>query len=80
MATAAAVAPATVTAATAALTLLTRSMQCPFDEEGTTPAEWIQAWDAVRADINGSGAAPFAWWMWAPNVDTGGTTTAFAPW
>ena len=50
------------------------------DSEGTTPAQWITAWDTVRNDINGSGGRPYTWWMWAPNVDTGGTTTAFAPW
>lgn len=50
------------------------------DSENTTPAQWIRAWDTVRADINGNGASPYAFWMWVPNVDTGGTTRPFAPW
>jgi hypothetical protein len=50
------------------------------DSEHTTPAEWIKAWDIVQADINNAGASQYAWWMWAPNADTGGTTHPFAPW
>jgi hypothetical protein len=41
------------------------------DSEGTTPAQWIQAWDTVQADINNNGASQYAWWMWVPGVDTG---------
>ena len=41
------------------------------DSEHTTPAQWISAWDTVQADIDNSGASPYAWWMWAPGADTG---------
>jgi hypothetical protein len=41
------------------------------DSEHTTPAQWIQAWDTVQADIDNSGASQNAWWMWAPGADTG---------
>jgi glycosyl hydrolase family 26 len=50
------------------------------DSEHTTPAQWIKAWDTVQADINGHRASQNAWWMWAPNADTGGTTHPFGPW
>jgi hypothetical protein len=50
------------------------------DSEGTTPAQWIQAWDTVETDINNSGGSQNAWWMWAPNADTGGSTQPFAAW
>ncbi|MEY9862654.1 serine/threonine protein kinase/transcriptional regulator with XRE-family HTH domain [Catenulispora sp. GAS73] len=43
------------------------------DCENTTPAQWIQAWDTVRTDINTT-AAGLASFMWAPGADTGGTT------
>ena len=43
------------------------------DCEGTTPAQWIKAWDTVRADIDAT-AHGLAHFMWAPNADTGGTT------
>ncbi|MEY9862656.1 hypothetical protein ABH935_008304 [Catenulispora sp. GAS73] len=51
------------------------------DCENTTPAQWIQAWDTVRTDINTT-AAGFASFMWAPGADTGGTNqdpTAYWP-
>jgi hypothetical protein len=35
------------------------------------PAQWIAAWDAVQAQIDGNGAGAYASWMWAPNADTG---------
>jgi len=50
------------------------------DAERTTPAQWIRAWDAVQADIDGSGANHYASWMWVPGADTGGTTHPFAAW
>lgn len=50
------------------------------DSERTTPAQWIRAWDTVQADIDRSGASPYASWMWVPNADTGGTTRPFAAW
>lgn len=50
------------------------------DSEGTTPAQWIKAWDTVETDINNSGGSQNAWWMWVPNVDTGGSTQPFAAW
>jgi beta-mannanase len=50
------------------------------DSEHTTPAEWIKAWDTVQADIDNAGASSLAWWMWAPNADTGGSTVSFKPW
>jgi serine/threonine protein kinase len=43
------------------------------DCEGTTPAQWIKAWDTVRSDIDAT-ADGLAHFMWAPSVDTGGTT------
>ena len=45
-----------------------------------TPAQWIAAWDAVQAQIDGNGASQYAYWMWAPNADTGGSTVNFTPW
>lgn len=50
------------------------------DSEHTTPAQWIKAWDTVQADIDQHGASQLAWWMWAPNAYTEGTTTPFTPW
>jgi transcriptional regulator with XRE-family HTH domain len=41
--------------------------------EGTTAAQWIKAWDAVRSDIDAT-AGGLAHFMWAPGADTGGTT------
>lgn len=43
------------------------------DCEGTTPDQWIQAWDTVRSDIDAT-ANGLASFMWVPNADTGGTT------
>ena len=43
------------------------------DCEGTTPAQWIKAWDTVRSDIDAT-AGGLAYFMWAPGADTGGTT------
>ena len=43
------------------------------DCEGTTPAQWIQAWDTVRSDVEAT-AGGLAHFMWAPGADTGGTT------
>lgn len=43
------------------------------DCEGTTASQWIKAWDTVRSDID-STANGLAYFMWAPNADTGGTT------
>ena len=51
------------------------------DCEGTTAAQWIQAWDTVRSDID-STADGLAYFMWAPGANTGGTTidpTAYWP-
>jgi hypothetical protein len=45
--------------------------------EGTTPAQWVKAWDAVEADVN-STANGLASFMWAPNVDPNGNTTVAA--
>jgi hypothetical protein len=45
-----------------------------------TPAQWIAAWDAVQAQVNGNGASQYAYWMWAPNADTGGSTVNFTAW
>jgi Fibronectin type III domain/Glycosyl hydrolase family 26 len=50
------------------------------DSEGTTPAQWIKAWDTVQADINSNGGSQHAWFMWVPNADTGGSTVPFAAW
>jgi transcriptional regulator with XRE-family HTH domain len=43
------------------------------DCEDTSPAQWIKAWDTVRSDIDAT-AGGLAHFMWAPGVDTGGTT------
>jgi hypothetical protein len=43
------------------------------DCEGTTAAQWIKAWDTVKADIEGT-AGGLAYFMWAPGANTGGTT------
>lgn len=45
----------------------------------TTPAGWIAAWKAVVTNVN-STAGQNAYWMWAPNADTGGTTKDPSPW
>jgi hypothetical protein len=50
------------------------------DSEGTTPTQWIKAWDTVQADIDNHGGSQNAWWMWVPNVYTGGSTVPFKPW
>jgi beta-mannanase len=50
---------------------------------GTTscaPAQWVAAWNAVQAQIDDNGASQYAWWMWAPNADTGGSSVNFTPW
>jgi hypothetical protein len=38
-----------------------------------TPSQWIAAWDEVRSIIN-ENADGDAYWMWAPNANTGGTS------
>jgi hypothetical protein len=38
-----------------------------------TPAQWIAAWDEVRSVVNAK-ADGDAYWMWAPNANTGGST------
>ena len=43
------------------------------DCEDTTPAQWVQAWDTVRSDVDAT-AGGLAYFMWAPGADTGGTT------
>lgn len=43
-----------------------------------TPAQWIAAWDEVVSVVNAS-ANGLAYWMWAPNADTGGTTIDPSP-
>ena len=48
------------------------------DCEDTTAAQWIQAWDTVRSDIDAT-AGGLAHFMWAPGADTGGTTIDPAP-
>jgi hypothetical protein len=50
------------------------------DSEHTTPAQWIKAWDTTQSDIDSHGGSQYAWWMWVPNADTGGTTHPFAAW
>jgi hypothetical protein len=45
-----------------------------------TPPQWIAAWDAVQAQIDGNGSSQYVYWMWAPNADTGGSTVNFTPW
>jgi hypothetical protein len=56
------------------------SGQYPWAYNHVKAPVWIKAWDTVQADINNNGASQNAWWMWAPNADTGGTTRAFGPW
>ena len=46
--------------------------------EGTTPAQWISAWDAVRNDID-STANGLAYFMWVPNVFNGAGGTVVDP-
>jgi hypothetical protein len=48
------------------------------DCEHTTATQWIKAWDAVRSDID-STANGLAYFMWAPNAYTGGTTVKPTP-
>jgi hypothetical protein len=48
------------------------------DCEGTTPAQWISAWDAVRDDID-STANGLAYFMWVPNVFNGAGGTVVDP-
>lgn len=50
------------------------------DAERTTPAQWVKAWDTVESVIMENGGRHWAWWMWVPNADTGGTTRPFAAW
>jgi beta-mannanase len=45
-----------------------------------TPAQWVAAWNAVQAQVDGNGASQYASWLWAPNADTGGSTVNFTPW
>jgi hypothetical protein len=45
----------------------------------TSPSGWISAWKSVVTNVN-STAGQNAYWMWAPNADTGGTTQSPAPW
>ncbi len=45
---------------------------------GVTPAQWIAAWDHVTSLI--SGIAPNVEWVWAPNIEQGGSAvSAFWP-
>jgi hypothetical protein len=44
-----------------------------------TPSHWIAAWDEVQSIIDAN-AGGNAFWLWAPNADTGGSTTDPAPW
>ena len=48
------------------------------DCEHTTASQWIKAWDVVRSDID-SNANGLAYFMWAPNAYTGGTTIKPGP-
>jgi beta-mannanase len=50
------------------------------DAEHTTPAQWIKAWDTAETAVMQNGGRHWAWWMWVPNVDTGGTTQPFKAW
>jgi hypothetical protein len=57
--------------------------QYPWSEgdcEGTTAAQWIQAWDTVRSDVD-STANGLAYFMWVPGAatETGGTDTTYNP-
>ncbi|MGH3165359.1 MAG: hypothetical protein ACRDN0_05625 [Trebonia sp.] len=59
------------------------SGQYPWSEndcEGTTAAQWISAWDAVRSDVDSS-ANGLASFMWVPNsaTETGGSDTTYNP-
>jgi len=45
----------------------------------TSASQWISAWKSVVTNVN-STAGQNAYWMWAPNADTGGTTQSPAPW
>jgi len=44
-----------------------------------SPSQWIQAWDHVEAAVNKT-AGGHAFWMWCPNVDSGGSNTNPAAW
>jgi Glycosyl hydrolase family 26 len=44
-----------------------------------TPAQWIAAWKEVQSIVDAN-AGGNAFWIWAPNADTGGTTTDPSPW
>jgi len=44
-----------------------------------SPATWIQAWDHVESVVN-EAAGSNAFWMWCPNVDSGGSNTNPASW
>ena len=48
------------------------------DCEGTTPAQWVSAWDAVRNDID-STANGLAYFMWVPDVFNGAGGTVVDP-
>lgn len=55
--------------------------QYPWSEsdcEGTTPAQWVAAWDVVHADVDAT-AGGNAFFMWAPNVFAGGSNQHVAP-
>lgn len=62
------------------------SGQYPWSEGDTgscggspcTPTQWIAAWDHVRNVVRA--ADPNAYFMWAPNADTGGSTQNPTPW
>jgi hypothetical protein len=43
-----------------------------------TPSQWISAWDEVQSIIDAN-AGGNAFWLWAPNADTGGSTTDPSP-
>lgn len=45
----------------------------------TSSSQWVSAWKSVVTNVN-STAGQNAYWMWAPNADTGGTTQSPAPW
>ncbi|WP_432832712.1 glycosyl hydrolase [Dactylosporangium sp. CA-092794] len=45
----------------------------------TSSSQWISAWKSVVTNVN-STAGQNAYWMWAPNADTGGSTQSPAPW
>lgn len=48
------------------------------DCEGTTAAQWIKAWNAVRNDVD-STANGLAYFMWVPNVFNGAGGTVVDP-